>query len=198
MNTNLFDLLAQSARSGTHRVDGVVIGIVTNNHDPDAMARVRVKFPWLSGTDESWWARIAVPMAGDNRGTYFLPEVDDEVLVTFEHGDIRFPFIIGAMWNGKQPPPTKNDNGKNDIRLIRSRCGHEIRLDDGDGKEKIEIKDKDGNNTIVIESAGDKITIKSKGTVQIESQDKVIIEGTTIDIKATGPLKIKGATVDIN
>jgi len=198
MNTNLFDLLAQTAGDRTHRVDGVVIGIVTNNRDPDGMARVRVKFPWLSGTDESWWARMAVPMAGDNRGTYFLPEVDDEVLVTFEHGDIRFPFIIGAMWNGKQPPPAKNDDGENNIRLIRSRCGHEIRLDDSDGREKIEIRDKDGHNTIVIESAAGKITIKSQGTVQIESQDKVIIEGTTIDIKATGPLKIKGATVDIN
>jgi len=80
------------------------------------MGRVKVKFPWLSDEHESWWARIATPMAGGGRGAYFLPEVNDEVLCAFEHGDVRFPYVVGALWNGKDAPPTTNDDGKNNFR----------------------------------------------------------------------------------
>ena len=106
---NLFDLLRDSsAREAiASRIYGVVVGVVTNNQDPEELGRVKVKFPWLSDADESDWARIATPMAGNEKGIYFLPEVDDEVLVVFEHGDLRFPYIIGALWNGQAPPPRK-------------------------------------------------------------------------------------------
>ena len=119
----------------------MVVGIVTNNQDPDGMGRIKVRLPFSSDTDESNWARIAVPMAGKDRGFYFLPEIDDEVLVAFEHGDPRFPFILGALWNGQDTPPANNDDGKNDVRVIKSRSGHVIRLTDKDGEEKIEIID---------------------------------------------------------
>ena len=101
--SELIDLInASPARNG--RILGVVTGVVTNNKDPDKLGRVKVRFPWLSDTDESWWARVASPMAGKDRGVFFLPEVDDEVLVAFEHGDPRFPYVIGALWNGSTPP----------------------------------------------------------------------------------------------
>lgn len=103
------------------RFYGVTIAVVTNIKDPDGVGRIKVKFPWLSGEDESAWARVLTPMAGEDRGFYFLPEVDDEVLVAFEHGDIAFPYILGSLWNGKDKPPLKNDDGKNNKRMIKSR-----------------------------------------------------------------------------
>ena len=120
----------------SNRVYGMVVGVVTNNKDPDALGRVKVKFPWLSDTDESHWARVVTPMAGGGRGFYFLPEVDDEVLVGFEHGDVGLPYVLGSLWNGKDKPPEKNDDGKNNLRVIKSRSGHLIRLDDTDAKER--------------------------------------------------------------
>ena len=104
---NFWNLLVDTPEkeANLQKIYGVVIGIVTNNQDPDKLGRVKVQFPWLSNEDESFWARIASPMAGDKRGIYFLPEVDDEVLVVFEHGDMRFPYVIGALWNGQDSPP---------------------------------------------------------------------------------------------
>ena len=134
---------------------GVLVGVVTNNEDPDGLGRVKVRFPWLAGDDvaaESNWARVATPMAGPDRGLYFLPEVDDEVLVAFEHGKVEFPYVLGALWNGTDAPPETND-GANDRRTIKSRSGHVITLDDTDGAEKIEITDSSGNNSIVISTA---------------------------------------------
>jgi uncharacterized protein involved in type VI secretion and phage assembly len=197
------------------RVTGVVIGIVTNNKDPDGMGRVKVKFPWLSDSDESTWARIAAPMAGKNRGFYFLPEVDDEVLVVFEHGDMRFPYVLGSLWNGKEEPPAKNDDGKNNVRLIKSRSGHVIRLTDEADKEKIEIEDKSGKNKLVIDTAAKTITVTadkdiklsapqgqitiSAQTIVIEAQSKIEVKSSgTADVTASGPMNIKGDKVNIN
>ena len=173
------------------RLYGVVIGVVTNNQDPDRLGRVRVKFPWLGDEDESAWARIASPMAGNNRGLFMLPEVDDEVLVVFEHGDMRFPYVLGGLWNGSDAPPETNADGKNAVRVIRSRSGHVIRLTDADGAEKIEIIDKTGENRVVIESGSNTITISApNGTIKLAAQQ--------IDIEATGVATLKGATVNIN
>src|SRR5262249_35696979 len=126
---SLFDLL-QSTQEAGGRVQGVAVGIVTNNQDPEGMCRVKVKFAWRERDDESYWARVATLMAGDSRGSLFLPEVDDEVLVAFDQGDIHHPYVIGSLWNGQDAAPEKNSNGKNDIRKIRSRSGHEFIFDD--------------------------------------------------------------------
>jgi uncharacterized protein involved in type VI secretion and phage assembly len=197
------------------RLYGVTIGIVTNNQDPDGLGRVKLKFPWLSENDESFWARVLAPMAGKQRGFYFLPEVDDEVLVAFEHGQIEFPYVLGALWNGKDKPPATNDDGKNNLRVIKSRSGHLIRLDDTDGSEKIEIIDKSGKNSVVIDSGQNTITISADADITITSASgKLKLSGQSIelsaksdvkieasagmDLKANAQMKIKGATVDIN
>jgi uncharacterized protein involved in type VI secretion and phage assembly len=214
---NLLDLIndvdEEIARSG--RIAGVVIGIVTNNKDEEGMGRVKVRFPWLSESDESNWARVAAPMAGKERGAYFLPEVDDEVLVAFEHGDLRFPYVLGALWNGQDKPPADNSDGKNNLRLIKSRSGHTIKLNDEDGKETIEIIDKSEKNSIVIDTAKNSITITSekditlsatKGTIKLDAKNleikssaaSKIESGANLDVKAGGKMKIKGSTVDIN
>src|SRR5262245_14492541 len=139
------------------RFYGVCVALVTNNQDPQGLGRVRVKFPWLGEDDESTWIRIASPMAGNGRGTYFLPEVDDEVLVAFEHGAGDRAYVLGALWNGTDKPPESNDDGANNHRTIKSRSGHIIRLNDKDGDEQIEIVDKSGNNQIVVKTSDNSI-----------------------------------------
>jgi len=213
-----FTLIAddeRQLRGLSDRIYGVVVGLVTNNQDPDGVGRVKVRFPWLSDSDESQWARIAAPMAGKDRGVYLLPEVDDEVLVAFEHGDIRRPYVVGALWNSKDTPPASNDDGKNNIRIIKSRSGHVVKLNDEDGKETIEIIDKSTKNSIVVDTASNTITITSdkditlkaaNGTITLDAQkvavkssaDSKIEAGAGMDVKASGTMNIKGATVNIN
>jgi uncharacterized protein involved in type VI secretion and phage assembly len=171
-------------------IHGVVIGIVTNNQDPDGLGRVRLCFPWLSPDDESAWARVAAPMAGKDRGCYFLPEVEDEVLVAFEHGDPSFPYVLGCLWNGKDSPPASNGDGKNAVRVIKSKSGHVIRLTDSSGGEKIEIIDQSGNNSVVIDSASNAITIKASGKITLDGQD--------IEIKGKTSVKLTAAKIDLN
>jgi uncharacterized protein involved in type VI secretion and phage assembly len=216
VNTGLMELIRERASDqGRSRINGVVIGIVTNNKDDEGLGRVKVRFPWLSDTDDSFWARIATPMAGNNRGAYFLPELDDEVLVAFEHGDVRFPYIIGSLWNGKDKPPASNSDGKNNLRLIRSRSGHVIKLNDEDGKETVEIIDASGKNSIVIDTAHNTITITAaKDIVLAAAQGSIKLQAQTIEIQATADatidakgrmsvtsssdMVVQGSTVNIN
>jgi uncharacterized protein involved in type VI secretion and phage assembly len=212
--TDIYSELLEPVEKAS-RIYGMVIGVVTNLKDPEGLGRVKVKFPWLSEKDESHWARIVTPMAGKERGFYFLPEVDDEVLVAFEHGIAEMPYVVGALWNGKDKPPEKNDDGENNLRTIKSRSGHIIRLNDKKGEEKIEIIDSTAknkitistkDNTISIEADAD-VTIKSsKGKlvlqgkdVEIKSQSAVKIEASgNMDLKSNAQLNIKGTAVNIN
>lgn len=210
---SLYDVL-QGEDSTDRRIPGVAIAVVTNNTDPDGEARIKVKYPWRDIEDESYWARILTPMAGNEMGVYFLPEVGDEVLVAFKNGDIDHPVIIGSLWSKKMKPPETNTDGENNRRLIKSRSGHFIILDDTEGKEKIEIIDKsDGNkiiidtssNTITIESAQD-IVLKAKGKISLEAMEITLnskattkIEaGAPLDVKTNAILTIKGSLVKIN
>lgn len=203
-------------QGSTGRQIGVAIGIVTNIEDPDNLGRVRVKFPWFSEDDESGWARVATLMAGKERGSLFLPEVDDEVLVAFEHGDMRKPYVIGALWNGVDVlPPEFTNDGKNNVRFIKSRSGHLIKLDDTDGSEKIEVIDKSGKNSIVIDTKENTITITTDKDlvlkapqgkisltakeVELKSSAALTVEaGSEMNIKTSATLNVKGATVNIN
>lgn len=203
-------------KGSTGRQIGVAIGIVTNIEDPDNLGRVRVKFPWFSEDDESGWARVATLMAGKERGSLFLPEVDDEVLVAFEHGDMRKPYVIGALWNGVDVlPPEFTNDGKNNVRFIKSRSGHLIKLDDTDGSEKIEVIDKSGKNSIVIDTKENTITITTDKDmvlkapqgkisltakeVELKSSAALTVEaGSEMNIKTSATLNVKGATVNIN
>ncbi|HKJ69037.1 MAG TPA: phage baseplate assembly protein V [bacterium] len=218
---NLLELLNNRPAdySPMGKIYGVVVGIVTDNQDPEGMGRVKVKYPWLSDEEESYWARVATLMAGKDRGSFYLPEVDDEVLLAFDHGDVRFPYILGMLWNGQDTPRYTNDDGNNDIRAITSRSGHEIILDDNDQKGKVEIHtnaghqvvlddasggekvtviDKTGSNSIEIDSNQNSIAVKSGMKLTIESQMIEIKSGGMMKLEATGNLTIKGAMVMIN
>jgi len=174
---------------------GVVIGVVTNNNDPDGIARVKVKYPTITDQLESDWIRLTTPMAGSGRGFEFIPEIDDEVLVGFEYDDINKPYILGALWNGKDKPPEDSSNivksGKVQKRIIHSRSGHVITLDDSDGKEKISIIDKTGKNSIEIDSAKNTLTIKTDGPINMETKDDVTIKGKNINLEATSNATMK-------
>jgi uncharacterized protein involved in type VI secretion and phage assembly len=197
--TELLDLLGPVSDGGDDRIFGVVVGWVTNNGDPEKLGRVRVRFPWLSDDDESWWARIAAPAAGKSGGAYFLPEVDDEVLVAFENGDPRFPYVLGALWNSNLPPPLDNAGGKNNKRTIVSRSGHTIVLDDTEGEEKIEIVDKTKHNSIVISTKDNSLTITTEGDITISAGKNVTVDaGGELTLKAASTTVVKGKTINLN
>ena len=203
------------------KISGVTCGIVTNNKDPDNLGRIKLRFLWLSDDNETDWVRMTTFMAGGGRGGFFLPEVGDEVLVAFEHGNINHPYIIGTLWNNVAQPPETNSDGQNNIRKIKSRSGHEIIfnddkttkqekieihtsaghkvvLDDSTGQEKIEITDKTGNNKITIDSVQNSISLESALKLSIKA-NIVEIEGTTsLTLKSKADLTIQGLPVKIN
>ena len=194
MTTNTEALRALLAPVQMDRFYGVVVGIVTNNRDPENMHRVKVRFPWLSKEVESNWARVAAPMGGKGRGAYFLPEVDDEVLVAFEHGQVDHPFVVGCLWNGKDDTPESNSDGENNHRTIKSRSGHVLRLNDKAGNETIEIIDKTGNNRVVIDSAANTITIEARSDITIKSATgKLTMEANGIEMKSRMGVSVEAA-----
>lgn len=195
----LFDL--ETSEEG---LTGVRVGIVTDNEDPKDLGRVKLSFPWREADDESYWARIATAMAGNEYGTYFLPEVDSEVLVAFEGGDIHKPFVVGSLWNGKQKPPQKNKNGDNNVREIKSRSGHRIDLDDSkDGRVAIEtsaghrivLDDKSGSEKVTVEGKSGKNSITlddANGEVAIQAGKKLTLDAKTINIKGKKQVSVSG------
>lgn len=216
----LLDVLGdtETSRQGS-RIYGVMIGLVSDNQDPDSLGRVKLRFPWKDDSDESTWARIATLMAGKDRGSWFLPEVGDEVLVAFEHGDVQHPYVLGALWNGVDTPSGDNSDGQNNIRKIKSRSGHElifddtsnaekvtvktkaghtINLDDTAGGEKIEVKDKTGSNKVVIDSVQNSISIECTMQLKIKANMVEISADSTMTIKAGAMLTLEGAMVKIN
>jgi uncharacterized protein involved in type VI secretion and phage assembly len=164
------------------------------------LGRVKVDFPWMAEDAEavaisseedrahSYWARLATLMAGNGRGTYFVPEVGDEVLVAFEHGDPDRPYIIGMLWNAEDIPPEEMDGeGKNDVRSITSRSGHKITLNDSDDEPSITIVDQTGENSIFIDSANNAMEIKVAGdlTIDVGGNMCITVQGD-VAVDATG------------
>lgn len=153
----------------------IVVAVVTDNSDPENLGRVKVMYPWLSGDDTSYWARIAAPMAGSGRGFYFLPEIGDEVLVAWEHGDIRWPFIIGALWNGVDKPVEGNSDAvqgsKVNHRIIKTRIGHTVLLDDTDGLGQMSLTTCSGHKA-VLDDKNQNITLKTKMGHMVKLDDQ--------------------------
>jgi len=192
-----FDGFFKSQRENT-QIPGVVLALVKSTKDPDGLGRVQITFPWRGKEEdeELHWARIATLMGGGERGTFFYPDVDDEVLVAFEHGDIDSPYIIGGLWNSQDTPPEANSEGENNIKMIKTRSGHVIKFDDTDGSEKIEIIDKTEENKISFDSANNKISIECAGDIELLASDgKIIIDATEIEIKSSIKIKTQGIEI---
>jgi uncharacterized protein involved in type VI secretion and phage assembly len=192
---------------------GVAIALVTQNKDDDGLCRVKVRYPWHNKPRESYWARLAAPMAGNGRGTVMIPEVGDEVLVAFEREDLRFPYVLGALWNGQDKPPLANNDGKNDKRIVKSRKKHHLLFDDGaqgvvelaheNGgvvrftDDEIVLQDKQGNQ-LKIENKSGAITLQAKGQLHIKAATITIEATGTLELKANATLTVRGALVNIN
>src|SRR5215468_4899223 len=181
----------------TPKIRGVQLAIVVDNKDGEGNPgyRVKVKFPWLNEQETTFWARIAVPMGGSGRGTYVLPELDDQVLVVFEHGDFHRPIVIGALWSKKQEPVEVNQSGKNNTKLIKSRCGHRIIFDDKQGAEKITIVDKTKKNKIVLDSVNKLVKIESDGDIEVTAKTNVIMHSNALKVGTSEGLTGKGASL---
>lgn len=214
-------------------VTGVMVGIVTNNVHDGGDYRVKVRFPTLPNGgqqgEESNWFRVATTMAGPDRGSFWLPEVNDEVLVCFVNGDFNQGIVLGAMWNGTDKPIYSNKDAtgkvtdagiagkveakKNDLRVMRSRFGHQlifndnkdeprvalhsrqchrIVLDDKDQEPtKIEIYDGKEENYILIDTKNKKITIESKsGDMLLKCKETFTVQAKNIEMKSDENTKI--------
>lgn len=191
---------------------GVAVALVTQNKDECGLCRVKVRYPWHAKPRESYWARLAVPMAGAGRGTVFIPEVGDEVLVAFEREDLRFPYVLGALWNGEDKPPLANGDGKNDKRIVKSRKKHYLLFDDG-AQGIVELAHENGavvrftdNEIELKDSQGNQVKIEKSGAITLQANTQLNIKAAAIAIEATGTLELKanatltirGALVNIN
>ena len=196
--------LVSQGFSAKERYYGVVIGIVSENADPDEQGRVKVKFPWLADDAVSFWARLSAPGAGKDTGVTWVPSVNDEVLCAFEHGDMDHPVVLGGLWNGKDTIPFKYDKKHVDEGTVTyfgftSRTGHKISFFENQdastielvtANEEVKVVLDDKNKELKVECT-DKITIDAKGDVKVKS-------GGSMTLEASGTMTIKGSSVKIN
>lgn len=175
---------------------GVYPAVVVDIADPDGQGRVKVRLPWApdsQGSSYEAWARLATMMAGNNRGSWFIPDVDDEVLVSFEAGNTRRPYVVGMLWNGRDSAPESMDgSGNNNIKSIRSRNGVKITLDDSDGQEQMKLETpggqsmtlKDGPGFVeIMDSNGNFIKMESSG-ITVNTPAKVTVNAGTVEVTA--------------
>lgn len=180
---------------------GVYPALVSDVKDPDGQGRVKVTLPWspdTGGGQYEAWARVATMMGGNNRGTWFIPDTNDEVLVVFEGGDPRRPYVIGGLWNGSDSPPETMDGaGNNYKKVIRSRNGVKVTLDDQDGQEKLiletpggqKITMKDGPGAVLIEdSNGNSVKLETSG-ITVTASAKVTVNASMVEVSA-GMVKV--------
>ncbi len=211
-------LVSSAAEDRRKRIDGITLGVVSDVDDPQSLGRVKVRLPWLSTQAESAWAQVASPWAGPNRGTYFVPEVDDEVVVAFRHGDVRHPYVLGFLWSAKARPPESDPRlGR---RGLTSKSGHRLVFDDSAGKEQVAITSKSGTTVTLDDSGSGKVTVANRaktvkieldfaqGAISITSSEgnitlsapsgKVAVNAASFEVKTSGPLQLQSsATVTV-
>ncbi len=180
---------------------GVEEAIVTKVEDDDTQfaqeGRVWVKLVRRDDQMELV-CRLCQPYAGNGYGFFYSPEIGDEVLVAFIQGDMRFPIILGGLFNGQDKPPTYRSSDKNQ-KMIKTKSGHVITLDDSAGNEKIEIVDKSGDNSILIDTNNNAISITAKtGKLTLSANEVEIKSQTSMKIEASATLDVKGQTINLN
>jgi phage protein D len=184
---SLVDLMTPKGKRGWG--NSVVVGIVTNNNDPEKLGRVRVKYPALGDDTEGWWARVTGPNAGDSRGLMMMPQVGDEVVIGFEHDDVHRPYVLGSLWNGQAKP------------------GDDLAVLDGSfslqSDQKVQIHAKDAitiksDKDFTLETTG-KVDQKPQGDMTVDGSQSVTIKGgTSISIEGTTNLELKCGTAKIS
>ena len=183
--------LADSADELGKKFFGVTVGTVINPVDPMAMGRVQVQLPMIDSVDLSPWARVAVPMAGIAHGTYFIPNPGDEVLVAFEQGDLKAPYILGCLWSATAPPPLPSPLAQ--IRMIRTPTGNQITFTEV--PPSISILTPSGQ-TITMSPAG--IQVQTGANLINMTPDGVTVTGPKISLVGTASVDITAPKVSIN
>ena len=203
---------------------GLHYGIVCQNKDPDNLDRIKVRLPWLDAgdTDQTHWAQLLTPMEGKKWGWYVLPDVDDVVVVMFIGGDMAQPVVVGGIWSKTDQSPEPNEDGKNNFRGFRSRCGHRMVFDDTKSGTKVWFADKTTKQMVAVgkfpkDGAGPNICAAWKppmsgdfgisistmeGKMEITAKEKLSIKAdnikinakTTIDMKAGTDLQMEGTS----
>lgn len=184
MAGELVDSAAKTEAPDDRRIYGVTVAQVIANCDKTRQGRVQVRLPWLPGFEP--WARLALL----DQGAYFMPQVGDEVLVAFNHGDVREPYIVGQLWNGLDHPPVRDHNDPNNKRIIRTPKGHEIVFDDQDQARSVVITSADQH----------KITLSPKEVKISMAENKAIITldaGGNITIKAAASITLDAPTINV-
>ena len=168
--------------------------VVMDNKDPEKLGRIRVQFLWQKEQNENMitpWIRIAQPYGGDNKGFYFIPEIDEEVMVGFENGNAEKPYVIGTLWHGEQHPGENWYTEENEVKAIRTKNGHTIEIHDEGENGFIRIYDNDKENYILTFSTDEKlIKLESTGNIELYAENDIIMQ-------AKNNIKMK-ADVDIN
>ncbi|MFC7500816.1 VgrG-related protein [Nocardioides sp. CPCC 206347] len=209
----------QDSPTNDPRIVGVVPAIVTSAQDPDKQGRVKVKIPWLSDEYESGWCRTVHAGAGAKRGLVVLPEVDDEVLISFAHGDLGHPYVLGGVFNGKDQPKqpwadhVDASNGAINTRAWVSRTGMQIVFVEKAGAESLEVSTNDGAQKVLLEQTKKGIKIISEGPTEItakrdlkiealgnvtmKAQQNVKVDGLQVEVTGKAGVKIKGPVVSV-
>jgi type VI secretion system secreted protein VgrG len=165
-------------------------GIVTDNHDPKGLGRVRVKFHWMNGTEKTPWIRVTSPHGGGGKGMFFIPEVGEEVIVGFEGDSPTKPYIIGTVYHGKAS--NAYSNGGNDVKALQTRSGNKVIMNDADGS--VFVEDKDGNS-MLIDGAGN-VTIKSNKTVTIDATELITFKTKKISMEAVDEIVMNSKVLE--
>ncbi len=191
---------------------GVVIALVTDAADPENLGRVKIRFPWLSDTYESDWVRVVQFGAGKDRGTWILPEVNDEVLVAFEHGDIRRPYVLGGLYNKIDAPDSGYGSldpatGARHFRAIQSRNGHGLVFGDDPKKDSgMAIFTEGSTQLVALSKRRSRVLVRSNGSIEIQGGGPISIRaggamhlraGQNMKIEAGGNLEIKAASISV-
>jgi uncharacterized protein involved in type VI secretion and phage assembly len=178
------------------RQRGVVIGIVREREDEDGQGRVKVDYPWLPGRPRSPWCSIAAPLAGGSRGAFFMPEIEDEVLVAFEQGQFEHPYIVGFLWNGVDRPPETDPK----LRVIVTPGGNELRFDDTEDEQLVTLRTPagqrlelhDDGGVVVLRTTGDhRLTLSDDGKKVVLRSSKGLAltlddDSTSIELSGGG------------
>jgi uncharacterized protein involved in type VI secretion and phage assembly len=205
MSEGLLSAVGSIVQAAQQKFYGIAIGTVSDTLDPLGQGRVKVKLPWFNENENTGWARIVAPSAGSNYGFYFIPRVDEEVLVAFEHGDIELPYILGRLWNLQdQPPEFTPLLGKSHIRTF---AGHDVIFDDVQQSIeiststfqkitldplKIEMSNSSGTVTLTLDNTSQKITLQAAVGIELKAID-IKIEGVNVEINGTAKTEVKSA-----
>lgn len=177
------------ARSADQRYYGVAEAIVTNVNDPEKEGRVKLKFPWFDASMESDWCRVTQPYAGSGYGYVWVPEKEAEVLVSFIHGDMRKPVVVGGLYNGVDKPATYHDDSR-DEKMIRTKGGHELVFTDTSGQKQVKLTTS-GGHKVTLDDAGAKVTIESS------NGQSITLDSSGVTIKGTASVTVDAPSIKL-